>query len=44
MKGPLPWSLGINLRAEQNLVLLGRVQFAVSPDGFRFSIGFGELL
>jgi len=44
VKGPLPWSVGINLRAEQNLVLLGRVQFAVSPDGFRFSIGFGELL
>ena len=44
VQGILPWSVGVNLRAEQNLVLLGRVQVAVSPDGFRFSIGLGEVL
>lgn len=43
VRGVLPWSVGINLRAEQNLLLLGRVQFALSPEGFRFSLGFGEL-
>jgi hypothetical protein len=44
VKGALPWSVGLNLRAEQNLVLLGRLQVAVSPDGFRFSVGLGEVL
>lgn len=42
--GDFPWSVGFNLRAEQNLVLLGRVQVGFSPDGFRFSVGFGEVL
>ncbi len=44
VKGKLPWSVGYNLRLEQNLVLLGRIQFAYSPEGFRFSIGAGDLL
>lgn len=44
VKGPIAYSVGLGLRAEHNLFLAGRVQFAVSPDGFRFSIGFGEVL
>ncbi|MCA9548417.1 MAG: BamA/TamA family outer membrane protein [Myxococcales bacterium] len=44
VKGTLPWSVGVNIRAEQNLVLLGRLQVAFSPDGFRFSVGLGEVL
>lgn len=42
--GPYRWSVGFGLRAEQNLILLGRVQAAISPEGFRFSVGFGEVL
>lgn len=44
ISGDIPWSVGVNLRAEQNLVLLGRIQIAMSPEGLRFSIGFGEVL
>ncbi len=44
ISGDIPWSVGVNFRAEQNLVLLGRVQLAFSPEGLRFSLGFGEVL
>lgn len=40
---PLPWSVGFSLRAEQNLILLGRMQVAYSNEGFRFSVGAGEV-
>ncbi len=43
-EGPIPWSVGIGFRAETSLILLGRIQFAVSSDGARFSLGFGEVL
>lgn len=39
----LPWSVGFALRAEQNLINLGRAQIAYSPEGFRFSVGVGEV-
>lgn len=42
--GPIPWSVGLGLRLEQTLILIGRAQVAYSPEGFRFSVGFGELL
>ena len=44
IRSPMPWSVGIGLRLEQNLVLAGRIQFAYSPEGFQFSVGFGEIL
>ena len=44
IKSPMPWSVGIGLRLEQNLILAGRIQFAYSPEGFNFSLGFGEIL
>ncbi|MEO1338677.1 MAG: BamA/TamA family outer membrane protein, partial [Myxococcota bacterium] len=37
IKSPMPWSVGLGLRLEQNLILAGRIQFAYSPEGFRFS-------
>ena len=43
-KSPLPWSAGIGLRLEQNLILAGRIQVAYSPEGIEFSVGFGEVL
>ncbi|MEQ9498343.1 MAG: BamA/TamA family outer membrane protein [Deltaproteobacteria bacterium] len=39
----LPWSVGFALRAEQNLINLGRAQIAYGPEGFRFSVGVGEV-
>ncbi|MEM7677247.1 MAG: BamA/TamA family outer membrane protein, partial [Myxococcota bacterium] len=44
IKSPMPWSVGLGLRLEQNLILAGRLQFAYSPEGFQFSVGFGEVL
>lgn len=38
------WSAGVSLRAETDLFLLGRLQLAYSPDGFRISLGIGEVL
>ncbi len=38
----LPYAVGVSLRAENNLFLLGRFQFAVSPEGVRISFGIGE--
>ena len=43
-KSPLPWSVGLGLRLEQNLILAGRIQIAYSPEGIAFSVGFGEVL
>ena len=43
-KSPMPWSVGIGLRLEQNLILAGRIQLAYSPEGIQFSVGFGEVL
>ena len=40
--GNLPWSVGLGLRFETDVLLLGRVQVALSPDGVRFSVGVGE--
>lgn len=37
------WSVGLGLRAETNLFLLSHAQIAYSPDGVRFSLGFGAL-
>lgn len=42
ISGTVPWSVGIGIRAETDILLLGRVQVAVSPDGVRFSVGVGE--
>ncbi len=44
VKGPIAWSLGVGFRFEMNLLLLGRFQIAYGSDGFRISIGFGEVL
>ncbi len=44
IKSPLPWSVGIGLRLEQNFILAGRIQVAYSPEGIEFSVGFGEVL
>ena len=44
VKSPLPWSVGLGLRLEQNLILAGRIQIAYSPEGIAFSVGFGEVL
>jgi outer membrane protein assembly factor BamA len=41
--GPPAWSFGLGFRVETNLITLGRAQIAYGPEGFRFSIGFGEL-
>lgn len=43
-EGRLPWSAGFTIRAEQSLIMLGRLQFAFSPEGFRVSFGIGDLL
>lgn len=40
--GALPWSVGLGLLFETDILLLGRVQMAVSPDGINFSVGVGE--
>ena len=44
LKGPFPYSVGLGLRFEQNLLMLGRLQIAYSPEGFRLTVGFGDLL
>ena len=41
-RGPIPWSVGLGLRAETDFLLLGRVQVGFSPDGVQFTVGFGE--
>lgn len=43
-EGKLPWSAGFTIRAEQSLIMLGRLQFGFSPEGFRVSFGIGDLL
>lgn len=43
IEGPIAWSVGFGMRAEANLLLLGRFQVAISPDGLRFSVGVGEV-
>lgn len=42
VNGFIPWSVGLGLRAETDILLLGRAQIAISPDGFRVSVGVGE--
>ena len=44
VEGPLPYSVGLGLRFEQNLLLLGRLQVAYSPEGLRITVGIGDLL
>jgi len=43
-RGRVPWSAGFTLRAEQSLIMLGRLQLGFSPEGFRVSFGIGDLL
>jgi len=43
-EGKLPWSAGFSIRAEQSLIMLGRIQFGFSPEGVRVSVGIGDLL
>ena len=37
------WSVGFGLRAEHNLFFFGRVGIAYSPEGFRVTVGVGEV-
>lgn len=43
VSGPIAWSVGLGMRAEANLLLLGRFQVAIGPEGVRFSVGVGEV-
>ncbi len=43
-RGRLPWSVGFTLRAEQSLIMLGRLQFGFSNEGFQVSFNIGDLL
>lgn len=42
VRGTLPWSVGLGIRAETDILNLGRVQVAYSPDGIQFSVGVEE--
>ncbi|MEM1022736.1 MAG: BamA/TamA family outer membrane protein [Myxococcota bacterium] len=42
--GNFPWSVGLALRVEQSLIMLGRLQVGVSPEGVQISFGIGDVL